>query len=154
MSDFVSDIKDFHTKFELQYEGPARELDDEVSLFRIGFIIEELAEYAQNSGYTAIARTLNELHEEIKKNSRWVTRRNEGGRSLEQQFDALIDMAYVVFGTAHLQGFKFNEGWARVQAANMAKVRTENPSDSKRGSKFDVVKPFGWEPADLSDLVK
>lgn len=69
------------------------------------------------------------------------------------QFDALIDLAYVVLGTAHLQGFDFEEGWRRVHAANMSKVRARRKSDSKRKSKFDVVKPEGWQAPVLTDLI-
>lgn len=73
--------------------------------------------------------------------------------SLEDKFDALIDLAYVLYGTAHLHGFNFPEGWRRVHSANMKKVRVEREEDSKRGSRYDVVKPKGWTPPSLSDLV-
>ena len=73
--------------------------------------------------------------------------------TLEDQFDALIDLVYVALGTAYLHGFPFPEGWARVQAANMTKVRGTKAT-SKRGSDFDVVKPPGWTPPVLTDLVK
>lgn len=154
MSNLYEDIRDFHVKFRLEYNEPPRELPSDIALFRIGFIAEELAEYAAHSGFTNIARSLNELHEHIKNESRWVIKRNEGGHNLEMQFDSLIDMTYVVLGTAHLHGFLFNEGWRRVHNANMTKVRVDHPLDSTRKSKYDVVKPKGWAPADLSDLVK
>lgn len=153
MSKFT-DIRDFHTKFELHYENGPRELESDLSLFRIGFMIEELAEYAQASGYTNISHSLNTLHEHIKVGSRWVVGRNEGGRNPEVQFDSLIDLSYVAIGTSYLHGYDFDEGWRRVHAANMSKIRVENEDDSKRKSKFDVVKPRGWRPPDLSDLVK
>lgn len=73
--------------------------------------------------------------------------------TLEDKFDALIDLVYVALGTAYLHGFDFEEGWKRVHAANMAKVRAQMADESKRGTKFDVVKPEGWTPPDLSDLV-
>lgn len=38
----------------------------------------------------------------------------------------------------------WDELWTDVQRANMSKVRAERPSDSKRGSVWDVVKPAGW----------
>lgn len=152
--DFYQDIWDFHVKFELVYAGPPRELDSDISLFRIGFMIEELAEYAQSSGYTNIARSLNEMHEHIKNGSRWMVNRNEL-RNIEKQFDSLIDLVYVALGTSHLHGFDFDEGWRRVQVANMAKRRVKSDLiGSTRNSKYDVVKPKGWMPADLSDLVK
>lgn len=151
---FFTDIEDFHLKFELHYGGEPRELEPDLGLFRIGFMIEELAEYSASAGYTNIARQLNDLHDAIKGKNRWLTRQNEGGRNLELQFDALIDLVYVALGTSYLHGTDFDEGWRRVHAANMSKVRAESASDSKRGSAFDVVKPRGWKPADLSDLVK
>jgi predicted HAD superfamily Cof-like phosphohydrolase len=150
---FFSDVADFHDKYSLEYEGPPRELDHDMSLFRMGFMVEELAEYAIASGYTNIAKVLNDLHEQIKNDSRWLTKRNEGGRNLEVQFDSLIDLVYVALGTAYLHGTDFPEGWYRVHTANMKKVRVAKPEDSTRKSKFDVVKPRGWEPPDLSDLV-
>lgn len=156
MSDqsFYKDIADFHTKFHLEYGGSPRELPDDLALFRIGFMAEELAEYAQSSGFTSIAKSLNEIHQHIINRSRWMTRRNEGGRDLEVQFDSLIDLVYVALGTSHLHGTNFDAGWERVHTANMSKVRVERPTDSKRGSTFDVVKPKGWLPPNLADLVK
>lgn len=151
---FFTDIEDFHLKFELSYDGKARELQPDMGLFRIGFMVEELAEYTANSGYPNIARALNEIHEHIKEGHRWMTKQNDIGRSLEQQFDGLIDLTYVALGTAYLHGFQFNEGWRRVHGANMAKVRVENVNDSVRKSKFDVVKPKGWVPPKLSDLLE
>jgi predicted HAD superfamily Cof-like phosphohydrolase len=148
------DIIAFHTKFELTTEMKPHELEDDLALFRIGFMIEEIAEYAQASGYTSIARGLNDLHENIKGKNRWLTRRNEAGHDLEMQFDSLIDLVYVAIGTSYLHGVDFDEGWRRVHKANMAKVRVERITDSKRGSVYDVVKPVGWRPPDLSDLVK
>lgn len=156
MSDMFDDIKAFHEKFtglgEHRPAGP-QELDDELALFRIGFMIEEVAEYAQSSGFTNISRSLNELHDNIKRKSRWLNRRNEGGRDLEIQFDSIIDLIYVALGTAFHHGVDFNEGWRRVHAANMRKVLAKSPEDSKRGYRFDVVKPKNWSPPDLSDLV-
>jgi len=71
---------------------------------------------------------------------------------LEGQLDALVDLVYVALGTAYLQGFDFNEAFRRVHEANMKKVRARQKSDSKRASSYDVVKPVGWTPPDLSDL--
>lgn len=155
--DMVDDIRAFHDKFkgpdEPRPEGP-QELPDELALFRLGFMIEELAEYAGSSGFVNIARSLNELHDHIKNKSHWLLKRNEGGRDLEVQFDSLIDLVYVALGTSFHHGVDFDEGWRRVHEANMKKVLARQPEDSKRGYKFDVVKPKGWIPPDLSDLVK
>ena len=126
--DFEKDIEDFHEKFGLTYEGPPRTLVGELFVFRTKFLREELDEYIKAS-----------LEEDITK-----------------QADALVDLMYVLLGTAYLQGIPIGAIWELVHAANMKKVRAENPEDSKRGTKFDVVKPEGWvspEPK-ITDLLK
>lgn len=69
------------------------------------------------------------------------------------KLDALVDLVYVALGTSYLHGFDFREAWRRVHDANMKKVRCERPGDSSRGSTFDVIKPPGWQPPFLIDLV-
>lgn len=124
------DVGEFHEKFGLdntthQDTGP-RDVPDELIRFRIGFLVEELEEF--------ISGAIDD--------------------DPEQMFDALLDLAYVVFGTAHLLGFPWQEGWEAVQKANMAKVRAAaDGSDSKRGSSFDVVKPEGWTAPDIKAVL-
>jgi len=67
-------------------------------------------------------------------------------------FDGLIDLVYIALGMAYRMGLPFHEGFKRVHEANMRKVRAQTPEDSKRGSTLDIVKPDGWEPANLEDL--
>lgn len=120
---YFTDVQDFFDKFDLTYEGLPRSLPHDVWKFRIKLMTEELFEYA----------TAENNFEEL---------------------DALVDLVYVAIGTACEHGFDFDEAWRRVHAANMRKVRARpDGSDSKRGSGHDVVKPAGWRPADLSDLV-
>jgi len=121
----MGDIKDFHEKFKLNYDGPPRELLSDMGMFRIRFMKEELDEYAQAC--------------------------LDGNKA--KQLDALVDLVYVALGTAYLQGFNFNEAWGRVHIANMKKVRALKAEHSARGSTYDVVKPPGWKPANLEDLV-
>jgi len=109
----------------LTYEGRPRDLPDDLFWFRSGFLDEEIKEYLRA----------------------W----QEG--NLEKQMDALVDIVYVAMGTAYLHGFNFEEAWKRVHEANMNKIRAQSPDESERGSTFDVVKPEGWEPPILSDLM-
>lgn len=88
------------------------------------------------------------LHEELEE---FVAAMDMGREDLA--FDALLDLAYVVFGTAHLLGYPWQEGWDLVQAANMAKIRAERAEQSLRGSTWDVVKPEGWQPPDIRGLL-
>lgn len=122
---YMADIRAFHEKFKLGYNGSPRELEQELGSFRIKFMQEELDEYRE-----AYVRG-----------------------DLEKQFDALIDLVYVALGTAYLQGLPFQEGWRRVHLANMAKVRAKKKEESKRGSEYDIVKPPGWTAPTFTDLL-
>ena len=125
--EFLNDVRDFHRQFGLEYTGPPRALPAELHNFRLRFKLEELTEYETAS---------------------W----NE---DLPAVLDALVDLLYVLMGTVHLHGFDpiFREAWKRVHDANLKKVRAGGVG-SDRGGEFDVVKPEGWQPPDLTDLVK
>jgi predicted HAD superfamily Cof-like phosphohydrolase len=132
------DIIQFHEKFALTYDGPPRALPDDLLSFRYQFMHEELSEYDSASAVDVI--------------------QEEGvgpAADLAKQLDALVDLVYVALGTAYLHGFDFDEAWRRVHEANMKKVRAApDGSNSARKSSHDVVKPPGWTPPDLSDLVE
>lgn len=127
--DMMDDIKDFHKKFGLimpPEQNPSLFNDPELYKFRLNFIAEELNEFG-------------EAH---------------NNNDLPKAFDALIDLTYVVLGTAYLMGLPFNEGWKVVHEANMKKVRAEHPSQSKRGTAYDVIKPEGWTPPDMQKVLE
>lgn len=145
-------VAQFHRKYRLEYEGKPRELDDELALFRIGFMLEELAEYCVASGYKKLGNDLSDLHGMLKNRETPHSFRGSG-RNFHDQLDALVDLSYVVNGTAYLQGFDFDAAFQTVHEANMKKIRTERPEDSKRGSKYDVVKPHNWSPPDLTEFL-
>lgn len=150
-------IRDFHTKFELEYDGMSRSLPDDYALFRLGFMIEELGEYANSTGYKEIGRMLHDLHTYIKTEPNHHNGLRSEERDMVNELDSLVDLVYVALGTAYLHGYDFDEAFARVHLANMKKIRVLNVEESTastgRGSKYDVKKPEGWTPADLSDLV-
>lgn len=134
-------VSEFHKKFDLSYSGPVRVPPEEILSLRVARLHEELDEYKLALGILHLVEK-HDLGEDAKM------------KALEMAFDALIDLAYIVFGTAELHGFhRFDEGFARVHAANMAKERAQRPEDSKHGSTFDIIKPAGWKPASLMDLL-
>lgn len=111
------DIVRFHDTFGIpQAEIPDVMHDPEIMVFRLKFLHEELHEFE-----TAVA---------------------EGNRV--DAFDALLDLVYVAMGTAYICNFPWEDGWEHVQEANMLKRRVETSDESKRRSKYDVVKPDGW----------
>lgn len=141
----LQDVIDFHDRFglsELANDIPYT-LDNELLEFRANFMQEELNEYCEANGLV--------MNEEGK----WVKRPGVQMVNLEKALDGLIDLAYVLYGTVHLHGFRgiWQAAWDAVHQANMQKVRVERADDSKRGSTFDVVKPEGWQPPNLSSLL-
>ena len=150
-----ADVGTFHSKFGVDKDHPPapRVLTPDVFAFRLGFMLEELAEYAEASGYKALAGRIGLLKSSVK---HWVEVEQlelDFGpipMNLVKAVDALLDLSYVLHGTAHLMGVdehKWDECWAAVQRANMAKVRVAGAEDprSKRAHRLDVVKPDGWQ---------
>jgi len=114
-------VKAFHKKYGMAYEGKPRMLPEDLSNFRIHFLIEELEEYVN-------------------------------AETLEDKFDALIDLIYIALGTAELHGIDnkmFYEGFNKVHAANMKKIKGK----SERSDKFDVIKPKDWKAPDLKEIL-
>lgn len=145
MNKFMADVDEFHKKFELDksYNEKPDFVSDEMMQFRLTFLLEELTELANATGFTIM--------------SGQVIKRQEyyGDKNVEDAFDAILDSLYVLMGTALFMGFGkiFEEGWDRVHSANMQKIRAARPEDSKRKSGFDVVKPSGWKAPEFSDLL-
>lgn len=116
------DIHEFMVKLGLEQNGPPMQLPPMLERLRIELLKEEVREY--------------------------IIATEQG--SLEDQFDALIDLVYVALGTAYLHGFPFAKGWDEVHAANMRKER----GVTKRGLTHDAMKPPGWKPPDLASILQ
>lgn len=146
MSDF-DDVGTFHKQFDLPVsDGHTRPLKPSVTLFRLRFLIEELAEYAAASGFPYLTRALRHVSAEAFCEHDPV--------DLPEVADALVDLVYVALGTAHYHGIPWQAVWDEVQRANMQKVRATDPSASRRGSALDVVKPVGWTPPDVAGVLE
>jgi predicted HAD superfamily Cof-like phosphohydrolase len=140
------DVQDFHEKFGLHLERNVTPglLMPSLARFRIGFMIEELAEYAASQGAPDIAMALSNLAIDSR-----TCEINTGGGDLLGAADALVDLVVVALGTADFHAIPWQACWDEVHRANMSKVRAAaDGSNSKRGSSFDVVKPKGWKPPD------
>lgn len=129
MTTNFEDVGAFHERFDLDNVtrgvGP-RAFDPDMLAFRFKFLQEELEEFRQ-----ALAMV------------------DHAGMA-----DALVDLVYVVMGTAHVLGYPWQELWEAVQHANMQKIRVTDAASSKRGSSFDVGKPPGWEPPNIGDILR
>ena len=113
--DEMEDVRAFYEKFKQPMSSiPTQDLaTPERMQERIDFMQEELDEFKQG------AQT----------------------RDMALMADSLIDLVYVVKGTAIEMGLPWEELWQDVQRANMAKVIGQ----TKRGIKIDVTKPPGWK---------
>lgn len=158
---FVADVGAFHAKFGLDAQEPSVPTvpTDEMLGFRLNFMLEELAEIAAAHDFVIEVQEDGDIKfvkidEDIRENM-------SDASKLEDSLDGLVDLLYVLMGTVRFMGFhtssphgqRFHEAWRRVQQANMAKVRASDPTASKRGTSLDVVKPVGWVPPNLRDLV-
>ena len=112
-------VHDFHVRFQVPMPNGVTPLPEDVLQFRQIFLQEELNEFL-------------EAHDR---------------GDLVKAFDALLDLTYVVKGTALMMGItplQWSQGFEAVQKANMTKTRTPSALHSKRGHAFDVIKPEGW----------
>lgn len=142
------DVGRFHHKFDLEnvtFTAPGpREVPIDLITFRMKFLCEELQEFLEGVGL----HFNTSLYDLVVANADW-----NKTKSHAQMFDALMDLVYVAYGTAHLLGYPWEEGWDEVQAANMTKVRAERAEQSERGGTFDVVKPPGFKPPDIRRIL-
>ena len=123
------DILNFHEKFKVPLANKPTLLEGEMLKFRIDFLQEELNE-------------LKKAHIDD---------------NLEEAFDALLDLAVVLFGTSQIMGFSeeaWNEGWNEVHRANMSKERCTDASQSKRGTALDIFKPIGWQKPNHTPIIE
>ena len=68
-------------------------------------------------------------------------------------FDALQDIIVVCVGAGLSAGFPMEAGWQEVTRSNMAKVDPET-GKVRRRSDNKILKPEGWQPPRLADLLK
>lgn len=75
--------------------------------------------------------------------------------TLEDEFDALLDLMVFTLGTIHRMGLAdvFEEGFSRVMDCNMQKYLAGDAHRSKRGFARDLCKPADWMAPNLKDLV-
>lgn len=130
---YFSDVGEFHRKFGIPVFDPRKPCvfpTKETLEYRQKFLDEELQEYRD-----AVV---------------------EG--DIEKALDALIDLAYVAFGTAHYFNAPFHQMWMEVQRANMDKVlvtRENCPPDKQyRADEGLVMKPPGWSPPQHTKILE
>ena len=61
--------------------------------------------------------------------------------------DALMDMLYVVIGSALAHGIRIEDYWKEVHRTNMKKQGGSTRKDGK------ILKPQGWEPPRIAEIL-
>lgn len=153
MSDFEA-VGAFHRKFGLANVGMKfgdRKVDvpiavpEDVALFRLKFLLEELLEIADGYGF--------ELDMDADGGPEFVKVRNS--QELPKVADGLVDLVYVALGTAHLHLLPWSKLFAEVQRANMTKERASHSDDDRsiRKHSLDVVKPANFRPPAIIEVL-
>lgn len=127
------------------------------AIHRMNFLLEELTELTEACGLTIGVKHVNgkdipQVFEVI-----GFSNFNE-----EEIIDGLVDLIYVAIGTGIYFGYHNTIGdktlleiaWDRVQRANDRKIPVESQKESKRGVRFDLKKPEGWQKPTFSDLIQ
>ena len=73
-------------------------------------------------------------------------------KSLEDKYDALIDLIVFASGTLERMGLPIEPALLEVAMSNMKKKLGPN---TKRGSfSIDLIKPEEWEPANVAQFIR
>ena len=123
---YFKDVKAFHEKFDLRYDGPPRMLSPEEQGFRWRFLNEELGEVKEALLDKDIAQVAGEL----------------------------ADVIWIACGLAHRMGINLDAHWSAIREANMAKVKSSEANPGKRGSSMDIVKPEGWKRPNHAEILE
>lgn len=145
LTPYLYDVSVFQKKMNHEYDGGPRLLPPELALFRLRFLGEELKELGKAMGVVVDISCTS-----VADASTWSG--PERVEALTEALDGLVDLDYVLLGTVLQLGFGpvYDEAWRRVQRANLLKVAGQKAT---RGFAKDVIKPIGWSPPDLTDLV-
>ncbi len=148
-------VKRMHRYFKINNTTGPTALSAEEYKFRIRAMLEEVFEYISAVVPAADNETFQDIETRLYATleSCMITP-THNTHVLEAQFDALIDLAIFTMGTSERHGFNFPVGFKRVMEKNMQKKLAGTYNSSKRGFSADLIKPDGWTPPDLLDLVK
>jgi predicted HAD superfamily Cof-like phosphohydrolase len=133
------DVQKLYNKFGMHSEEKNNELcqlSEAELLKRAELILEEFNEFLEASGLRLT--TTGKL-----------TKAPGTSQLLHDQADSLVDLCYVVLGTAVVMGLPWEDLWNEVQRANSEKQLGIGP----RGWSGDLVKPPGWKGPDINEVL-
>lgn len=141
LDDAQLDVEWFHLKVLDRASPPTPAFRD--AGFRLRLLLEEVAEFAEASGFMAVASEVRSAMPLTHGNPTWSR------QDFPAACDGLIDTIYIAIGTMSDWGVDAAPLWGAVQRANMAKVGGGRNAEGK------VMKPPGWQPPNIEgELVK
>jgi predicted HAD superfamily Cof-like phosphohydrolase len=131
----LEDVRQFHQKFDQLDPSAIAHLTKRKLAERANFMLEELIEFAHDAGLVL------KMPEE---DGDLAFVASASDQDMVGQADALVDLCYVLKGTAAMMGLgaAWVDLWDDVQRANMEKVK--GPTHRQMGYGADVCKPPGW----------
>lgn len=115
-SRYIHQVKEFMITFGQPIVDKPAIMPEDRNKLRIALIFEELKEYAEASGQIEF------FHQSC--HATTIKPEHNKEINLTEQFDALLDLQYVLLGTVLENGFgdTFDEGFDEVHRSNMSKV--------------------------------
>ena len=117
--DWLQDVRDFHKVMDRKIGDKPSVLDYETHTLRENLIREEFEEVIEALNQKDICQTAKEI----------------------------VDLIYVLIGTAVSCGIDLRPIWDEVQKSNMAKQGGGKRPDGK------IMKPEGWQPPDIKKII-
>lgn len=158
----IDQVGEFASKFGIvatEPNVPSFMVNDELQKFRLARLLSEVEEIVVASGYQVVIDEDGNL--DVEKDA-------EVEANLEDILDGYVDALYILIGSIRLHGFhkgaakfapydnisRFEHAFNRVHYKNMLKEPAQLEEQSKFGTLYDIVKPEGWEPAVLKDIIE
>ncbi|MGR6088997.1 hypothetical protein ACU4IU_00375 [Brevibacterium sp. CSND-B09] len=133
----ATDVREFMLACDQPVRDAPSVISDQEKWERFCMLTEEFSEHKQ---------ALTDLKRAVEYHSKEDTR-----KAMTDLADSIVDMVYILIGTAHAYGFDFDELWGAVHRNNLTKIDPETGLVLKVNGK--VQKPEGYVPVDLRSLI-
>ena len=132
-----SDVKAFMLACGQPVRDQPTVVSDQEKWERFSMLTEEFSEHK---------KALKDLKRAVEYHSKSGTK-----DAMTELADSLVDMVYIIIGTAHAYGFDFDKLWRLVHENNISKIDPETGLVLKVNGK--VQKPEGFVPVDLRSSI-
>lgn len=132
-----SDVKAFMLACDQPVRDEPTVVSDTEKWERFSMLTEEFSEHK---------KALKQLKKAVEYHSKSGTK-----DAMTELADSLVDMVYIIIGTAHAYGFDFDKLWRLVHENNMTKIDPETGLVLKVNGK--TQKPEGFVPVDLRSSI-